>query len=219
MAKTTFPYRFLAIEGNIGAGKTTLSQRLAEEFECRLILEQFTDNPFLPPFYENPERYAFPVELFFLTERYKQLQDELQQTDIFQQGVIADYFFSKTLLFARNNLPPAEYRLFQQLFQLLQVQFPRPDLLVYLHRPIPQLLHQIEKRGRDFENPITPTYLEQIQSVYFDYFRVETQQPVLVLELQDWDFAHNPAHYAQVKEWLFAAYGPGIHYRSPLMED
>ena len=121
---TTFPYQFIAIEGNIGTGKTTLSNLLAEEYGCRLILEQFTDNPFLPLFYDNPERYAFPVELFFMTERHKQLQEELAQTNLFQESIIADYFFIKTLLFAKNNLKEEEYRLFQRLFQVLNSTFP-----------------------------------------------------------------------------------------------
>ncbi|AEE52952.1 deoxynucleoside kinase [Haliscomenobacter hydrossis] len=211
----TFPYQFIAIEGNIGAGKTTLSNQLAEEYGCRLILEQFTDNPFLPLFYDNPERYSFPVELFFMTERHKQLQEELSQTDLFQQSIIADYFFIKTLLFAKNNLKEEEYRLFQRLFNVLNSTFPRPDLLVYLHRPVERLLHHIRKRGRTFEQDITGTYLEQIQASYLEFFRTETAIPILIIELEDLDFANEIAAYQQVKDLIFQEYGPGVHRKQP----
>lgn len=203
----------MAIEGNIGAGKTTLSQKLATEFGSKLILEQFTDNPFLPVFYENPERYAFPVELFFMTERHKQLQQSLGQIDIFQEQIIADYFFIKTLLFAKNNLQEEEYRLFQNLFHILNANFPKPDLLVYLHRPVDQLLKNIQRRGRDFEQEIAPAYLEQIQKAYFEYFRVEEQLPILIIELEDADFATNAENYSKLKEILNREYAKGVHYR------
>ena len=131
-------HQFLIIEGNIGAGKTTLSQMLAEDFGFKLLLEEFADNPFLPHFYQNPDRYAFPVELFFMTERHKQLQQELAQRDLFQEGIVADYIFYKTLLFARNNLNTEEYRLFQRLFNILNAAFPKPD---QSHRQRPQHRH------------------------------------------------------------------------------
>jgi deoxyadenosine/deoxycytidine kinase len=213
MSTTPFPHRFMAIEGNIGAGKTTLSQKLATEFGSKLILEQFTDNPFLPVFYENPERYAFPVELFFMTERLKQLQQSLGQIDIFQEHIIADYFFIKTLLFAKNNLQEEEYRLFQNLFHILNANFPKPDLLVYLHRPVDQLLKNIQRRGREFEKDISPDYLEQIQKAYFEYFRVEEQLPILIIELEDADFANNTENYSKLKEILNQEYPQGVHYR------
>lgn len=211
----TFPFQFIAIEGNIGAGKTTLSNQLADEYGCRLILEQFTDNPFLPLFYDNPERYAFPVELFFMTERHKQLQEELAQTHLFQQSIIADYFFIKTLLFAKNNLKEEEYRLFQRLFNVLNSTFPRPDLLVYLHRPVERLIYQIRKRGREYEQDISDTYLEQIQGAYMEFFRTESSIPILIIELEDLDFASNPNGYQQVKDLIFQDYEPGVHRKRP----
>jgi len=211
----TFPFQFIAIEGNIGAGKTTLSNQLADEYGCRLILEQFTDNPFLPLFYDNPERYAFPVELFFMTERHKQLQEELAQTHLFQQSIIADYFFIKTLLFAKNNLKEEEYRLFQRLFNVLNSTFPRPDLLVYLHRPVERLIYQIRKRGREYEQDISDTYLEQIQGAYMEFFRTESSIPILIIELEDLDFASNPEGYQQVKDLIFQDYEPGVHRKRP----
>ncbi|MEN0002645.1 MAG: deoxynucleoside kinase [Bacteroidota bacterium] len=212
MATTTFPHRFIAIEGNIGAGKTTISTLLAEDAGCKLILEQFTDNPFLPFFYDNPERYAFPVELFFMTERHKQLQEELSQTDLFQHGIISDYFFIKTLLFAKNNLQDEEYRLFQRLFHILNTKAPKPDLLVYLHRSIDRLIYNINKRGRDFEEDIDPNYLLQLQYAYFDYFKATDDLPILILDIEEVDFLQSKQHYRQLIELLSASYTTGIHH-------
>jgi deoxyadenosine/deoxycytidine kinase len=142
---------YIVIEGNIGAGKTSLCQKLAMEFDSKLILEQFSDNPFLPLFYSNPDRYAFPVELFFMTERHKQLQEYLLKRDLFQQHTISDYIFSKTLLFAAKNLKGEELRLFQNLFNTLNASFPKPDLLVYLHRSVDDLQKNIRQRNREYE--------------------------------------------------------------------
>ncbi|TXF91197.1 deoxynucleoside kinase [Neolewinella aurantiaca] len=184
---------FIAIEGNIGAGKTTLANRLAADFNRRLILEEFSDNPFLPPFYREPERYAFPVELFFMAERHKQLQAELAQTDLFTNGVIADYIFVKTLLFARNTLPPEEFRLFSRLFKVMDAGFPNPELIVYLHRPIEALQANIAKRGREYEQEMKDDYLKSVQEAYFNYFGSQKDVPVLVLELGDLNFAEDEA--------------------------
>ena len=211
MSNAPFPYQFIAIEGNIGAGKTTLSKMLAADYDCRLILEQFTDNPFLPPFYEQPERYAFPVELFFMTERHKQLQGELAQQTLFQQSIIADYFFLKTLLFAQNNLQSDEYRLFQRLFNILNATFPKPDLLVYLHRSVDTLMKNIQKRGRAYEKDISAQYLLQIQNAYFDFFKTNTQVPILVIDIDSADFVDNKGDYQKLKEFLQQSYTVGLH--------
>lgn len=197
---------FIAIEGNIGAGKTTLANRLASDYNRRLILEEFSDNPFLPPFYREPERYAFPVELFFMAERHKQLQAELAQTDLFTNGVIADYIFVKTLLFARNTLPPEEFRLFSRLFKVMDAGFPNPDLIVYLHRPVEALQANIAKRGRAYEQEMKDEYLKSVQDAYFNYFGTQKEVPVLVLELGYLNFAEDDAVYqrmveAMAKEW------------------
>ena len=175
-----FPHGFIAIEGNIGAGKTTLCKMLEDDFDCRLILEQFTDNPFLPEFYKNPDRYAFPVELFFMTERHKQLQESLSQRELFPKLVVSDYFFIKTLLFAKNNLNNEEYRLFQRLFHTLNASFSKPDLLVFLHRTVPDLLSNIQKRGRDIEKNIRPDYLKSLQEAYFNFFKLEKDLPIQI---------------------------------------
>lgn len=206
-----YPYNYIAIEGNIGAGKTTLCQMLQTEFNCRLILEQFADNPFLPFFYENAERYAFSVELFFMTERHKQLQENLAQRDLFQQLIVADYFFIKTLLFAKNNLGQEEYRLFQRLFHILNSTFPKPDLLVFLHRSVDGLLENIKKRGRSYEKEITPEYLREIQNTYFEYFRTENAIPILIIDVEEIDFLRNEAHYKLILEAISKKYAPGIH--------
>lgn len=215
MQENALPYNFIIVEGNIGAGKTTLSTMLARDFDRRLILEEFSDNPFLPYFYENPDRYAFPVELFFMTERHKQLQEELTQTQLFKEEIVSDYFFLKTLLFARNNLNPEEFRLFQRLFNILSVNFPKPDLLLYLHQPVDGLMQNIKKRGRSYEQSMDPAYLERIQHAYFSYFRTQTDIPIVVLDVQSIDFVANPDHYQMILGLLQQSYEPGMHQLSP----
>ncbi len=210
----SIPYQYIAIEGNIGAGKTTLCHQLLESYNCRLILEQFADNPFLPFFYENPERYAFPVELFFMTERQKQLQENVGQGSLFQDFIVADYFFIKTLLFAKNNLNTEEYRLFQRLFNILNATFPKPDLLVFLHRPVDVLLENIKKRGREYEQDISGSYLQNIQNTYFEYFRTEGNIPILVIDVERLDFKRDSSHYQMILEALGKTYPPGIHHVS-----
>ncbi|MEM1358240.1 MAG: deoxynucleoside kinase [Bacteroidota bacterium] len=198
------------MEGNIGAGKTTLSRRLAKDFNRRLILEEFSDNPFLPPFYREPERYAFPVELFFMAERHKQLQNQLAQADLFTSGVIADYIFVKTLLFARNTLPEEEFRLFTRLFQVMDAGFPNPDLIVYLHRPVAALQVNIAKRGRTYEQEIKDDYLASVQTAYFNYFRGQQDVPVLVLELGEADFEQGTEIYQQMLKAISGSYPVGL---------
>ncbi|MCB9283983.1 MAG: deoxynucleoside kinase [Lewinellaceae bacterium] len=206
-----FPHQFIAIEGNIGAGKTTLCKMLERDFQCRLVLEEFADNPFLSYFYENPERYAFPVELFFLTERHKQLQENLIQRDLFQETVVSDYYFVKTLLFAKNNLHEEEYRLFQRLFHILNASFPKPDLLVYLHRPVDQLVRNIQNRGRAYEQEISPHYLHSIQESYQDFFRATNNLPILHIDLGDINFQNAEDHYLEIIRLIRKKYPAGIH--------
>ncbi len=210
--KIDFPYRYITVEGNIGAGKTSFTNMVTREYECRHILEQFADNPFLPLFYENPKRYAFTVELFFMTERYKQLENSLiaQQT-MFSDFTISDYAFVKTLIFARKNLEDKEFKLFQQLFQTLETNFPNPDLLVYLHRNVDILLKNIKKRGRDFEKNISRDYLYNIQDSYFEYFRNITTFPVLIIDLGDIDFIREEEYYTILKELIAKEYNPGVN--------
>src|SRR3954462_10806348 len=159
-------YNFVTIEGNIGAGKTTLTHLLSKHFNARLILEEFADNPFLSKFYENPGQYAFPLELFFMAERYKQLKELLHTTDLFQSVTVSDYLFTKCLLFAKVNLSMEEFRLYQKLFDIIHQQLLQPDLLIYLHAPVQKLQQNIRKRNRPYEQEISDEYLFNIQETY-----------------------------------------------------
>lgn len=206
---------YLVIEGNIGAGKTSLSHLLSKELNARLILEEFSDNPFLPLFYKNPERYAFPVELFFMTERHKQLQNLLIEGNLFQEYIVSDYIFSKTLLFAGQNLENEELRLFQRLFHTLNASFPKPHLLVYLHRSVDDLLANINKRGRAYEKDITASYLQKIQQAYYSFFEMAKDElSILILDVEGLDFISNPLDYQLIIEQLEQPYTKGIHYWS-----
>ncbi len=204
-------YNFMVIEGSIGAGKTTLTKMIARDFDLRLVLEEFSENPFLSNFYSNPERYAFPVELFFMTERHKQLQEELTQQNLFQSGTVADYFFLKTLLFARHTLNEEENRLFQRLFDILNAGFPHPDILLYLHRPVPELLKNIKKRGRSYEQDMKASYLEQVQNAYLNYFKTVNEFPVVILEMEGHDFLENKENYELIKRVLGKSYPKGVN--------
>lgn len=204
-------YNFITIEGNIGAGKTTLSHMLARHFNARLILEEFAENPFLPKFYENPQQYAFPLELFFMAERYKQQKDLLQQKDIFQHVTISDYLFTKCLLFAKVNLPDDEYRLYQRLFEIIHQQLMQPDLLIYLHSPISRLQENIKKRNRPYEQNISDEYLLDIQQTYTHYIRQHNVK-TLFIDTSNADFIGNEAHFNTVLEALEHDHADGQHY-------
>ncbi|RYZ77526.1 MAG: deoxynucleoside kinase, partial [Proteobacteria bacterium] len=164
-------YNFITIEGNIGAGKTTLANLLSKHYNARLILEEFADNPFLPKFYANPQQFAFPLELFFMAERFKQLKELLSQKDMFQQLTISDYLFTKCLLFAKVTLPDDEFRLYQRLFDIIHQQLVQPDLLIYLHAPVNRLQANIKKRNRSYEQNIPDDYLFSIQETYTHYIK------------------------------------------------
>ncbi len=207
----TLPYNHIAVEGNIGAGKSTLSRKLSQDFNRRLILEEFEDNPFLPLFYADPDRYAFPVELFFMAERHKQLQRELSQSELFTEGIVSDYLFIKTLLFARNSLTDQEFRLFSRLFGVMDAGFPPPDLIVYLHRPVGALQANIARRGRSFETDIKDEYLHSVQAAYFNYFKTQQDIPVLAIDLGDADFVADPSVYRTIVSLLREVYSPGLH--------
>ena len=204
-------YRYLVIEGNIGAGKTTLAMHIAQDYGARLILEQFEDNSFLAKFYTNPERYAFPLEMSFLAERYNQLKEELAHPELFTPFTVADYYFSKSLIFAKNTLEPEEYRLYRNIFMIIYQTLPRPDLYVYLHASVDRLLRNIAKRGREYEKHITPDYLKKIQDGYFEAFHQEKDMRFLVLDVNDIDFVKNESDYKKLKELIFSGdYRKGI---------
>jgi deoxyadenosine/deoxycytidine kinase len=205
-------YHFVTIEGNIGAGKTTLAQLLARHFNARLILEKFDDNPFLPKFYENPSQYAFPLELFFMAERFKQLKDLLQQKDMFQSLTISDYLFTKCLLFARVTLPEDEFRLYQRLFDIIHQQLIQPDLLIYLHAPVTKLQANIKKRNRSYEQNIPDEYLFSIQETYTNYIKQQNVK-TLFIDASNSDFLGNEKHLKIIIDALEKDY-IGQHYIS-----
>jgi deoxyadenosine/deoxycytidine kinase len=195
--------RFLVIEGNIGAGKTTLSKMIANDLDAKLVLEQFADNPFLPKFYNDQERYSFPLELSFLADRYYQIKKQVFNPDLFHSLIVADYFFAKSAIFAQNTLKDDEYRLFRQIFDIVFESMPKPDLYVYLHADTNQLLQNIKTRGRDYEQNITAEYLEKIKDGYFSFLKQITAFPVLLIDINNVDFIGNPAIYNQLKEVVF----------------
>ncbi|MFL5807918.1 MAG: deoxynucleoside kinase [Flavisolibacter sp.] len=206
-------YTFITIEGNIGAGKTTLAHLLSKHFNARLVLEQFADNPFLPKFYENPKLYAFPLELFFMAERFKQLKELIQQKDLFQNVTISDYLFTKCLLFARINLPEDEFRLYQRLFEIMHAQVVQPELLIYLHAPVSKLQQNIKKRNRSYEQKIADDYLFSIQETYTHYIKQHNIKTIFV-DASGADFLGNEKHLQAIIDALDKEYPDGQHYLS-----
>jgi len=204
-------YHFITIEGNIGAGKTTLAHLLSKHFNARLILEAFADNPFLPKFYENPQQFAFPLELFFMAERYKQLKDLLHTQDLFNSVTISDYLFTKCLLFAKVNLPTDEFRLYQNLFDIIHHQLVQPDLLIYLHAPVTKLQQNIKKRNRSYEQQIGDDYLFSIQETYTQYIKQHNVKTLFV-DTSNADFLGNPKHLQTIIEALDKDYEEGQYY-------
>jgi len=196
-------YNYVVIEGNIGAGKTTLATRISEQFNASLILEHFADNPFLPKFYENPEKYSFPLELSFLASRYKQLKEELAPRDLFKSFTVADYYFMKSLVFASSTLQGEEYNLYRTIFYIIYGSLPKPDIFVYLHLSAERLLNNIKKRGRDYEKSITREYLQKIQESYFTFFRQNPENKYLVIDVNGIDFVANENHYRKIIDTIF----------------
>jgi deoxyadenosine/deoxycytidine kinase len=196
-------YNYVVIEGNIGAGKTTLATRISEQFNARLILEHFADNPFLPKFYSDPEKYSFPLELSFLASRYKQLKDELVPQDLFKTFTVADYYFMKSLVFASSTLDGDEYNLYRQIFYIIYGSLPKPDIFVYLHLSPEKLLQNIEKRARNYEKSITREYLQKIQESYFTFFRQNPDNRYLVIDINNIDFVANEDHFRKVIDTIF----------------
>ena len=193
-------FNYIAFEGNIGAGKTTLSTKIAEDFNAKIVLERFADNPFLPKFYEDQNRYAFPLEMSFLADRYKQLSDDLAQFDLFKDFIVADYHIFKSLIFAKITLAEDEYRLYKTLFDIVYREMPKPDLYVYLYQNTERLLENIKKRGRDYEQKIPAEYLDKINSGYLDYIKSQTDLNVLIIDVSDRDFVKNQKDYLYILE-------------------
>ncbi len=207
-------YNYIVIEGNIGAGKTTLATMIAEEFNARIILERFADNPFLPKFYEDPARFSFPLELSFLAERYRQLKDELVEQDLFKSFTVADYYFMKSLVFASSTLERDEFNLYRQIFYIIYSSLPKPDLYVYLHVSPERLLNNIALRGREYEKSISAGYLSGIQESYFTFFRQNPENKYLILDINEIDFVKNNEHYRLLTDAIFSEeIKPGLNLK------
>ena len=205
------PYQYISIEGNIGSGKTSLATRIAKDYNARLILEQFEDNSFLPKFYKEPERYAFPLELSFLAERYQQLKNNLSHQDLFKDFTVSDYFINKSLIFSRKTLQKEEYKLYHRLFGIISQMLPRPDLLVYLYSSIQRLQSNIKKRDRSYEQNIQDEYLQSIQESYFDFIRQQKDMRILIIDSNNLDFVENDDDYRKIVEVIFTEYPIGVH--------
>lgn len=204
-------YNYIAIEGTIGAGKTSLATMLSAELNTRLILEQFEENDFLPKFYKDPEKYAFPLELSFLASRFQQLKTELSVTDIFRNAIISDYFISKSLIFSKATLQEDEFNLYAKLFNIINLSLPAPDLIVYLYASVLRLKSNIILRGRSYEQNIENSYLERIQEGYFEYLGKLNDFRILVIDTNRLDFVNNNRHYEWIKDKILRPYDAGIH--------
>ena len=188
-------FNYIAIEGNIGAGKTTLTTKIADDFNAKTVLERFADNPFLPKFYKDQNRYAFPLEMSFLADRYQQISDDLAQFDLFKDFIVADYHIFKSLIFAKVTLGEEEFRLYKTLFDIIYKEMPKPDLYVYLYQNTGKLLENIKRRGRSYEQEIPANYLEKINSGYLDYIKTQKDLNVLVIDVSERDFVKNQQDY------------------------
>lgn len=206
------PYRFICIEGNIGTGKTTLCRKLANICNAELILEEFTDNPFLENFYASPERYALQVELFFLSERYKQLKSYPINNNLLNTAFISDYIFIKSLLFASHNLSGDELLLFRRLFDIVAPTLPQPEIIFYIHRKPVELLELIRKRSRTFEQGIQQEYLKGIEESYFHYFNKLTKIPIVVIDSKGLDFENSEEDFRYILEIISKPYTGKITY-------
>lgn len=203
-------YNFIAIEGNIGAGKTSLASRIAEAYNAKLILEQFEENSFLPKFYKEPDKYAFPLEMSFLASRFQQLKDQLGPQDLFKTFTISDYYIIKSLIFAKKTLQQDEFSLYTRFFNIVHQQLPKPDLFVFLHVETTKLQQNIKQRGRPYEQEIENAYLDKIQEGYFEFIK-QSNMRVLVLDTNNIDFVNNKKDYQKVVSVIDQKYPLGIH--------
>ena len=207
-------YNYIAIEGTIGAGKTTLANKIAHDFNGKLILEEFEadKNPFLPKFYKEPDKYSFQLEMTFLALRYQQLKDKLGALDLFHDFIISDYYVAKSLIFSRNNLQDDEYQLFSRFFNIIFSDMPKPDLLVYLYCDVERLQHNIRKRGRSYEQEIRNAYLDDIQQGYLDFLRQQQDaMRILILDTNRLDFVASYRDYQTIIEAINQPYEVGLH--------
>lgn len=195
--------RYLVIEGNIGTGKTSLCHLIAQKRKAKLFLEQYAENPFLPKFYENPERYSFPLELSFLADRYNQLKSSISSFDLFNELIVSDYFFMKSLIFSAHTLQEDEYKLYRQIFDIIYSTLPKPDLYIYLHKNTDLLLKNIAKRGREYEKNITADYLKGIETGYFNFFKQQNQIKIVIIDTNNIDFVNNSKDFEKIEKTIF----------------
>lgn len=204
-------YNFIAIEGNIGAGKTSLASMIANDFNAKLILEQFEDNAFLPKFYKEPDKYAFPLEMAFLASRFQQLKDQLGDRELFKTFTISDYYIIKSLIFAGKTLAQDELSLYNRFFQIIHSQLPKPDLFVFLYVETPKLQKNIRERGRDYEQEIEDEYLNRIQKGYFEFMKHEREMKILLMDTNNLDFVHNKKDYQLIVDAISKDYNAGVN--------
>ncbi|WP_234567485.1 deoxynucleoside kinase [Rhodohalobacter sp. 614A] len=197
-------FDFIAIEGVIGAGKTTLAQLLSERNNARLVLEKFEENPFLPKFYEDRKRYAFQTQLAFLASRFKQ-QEKMTNKELFDEYIISDYIFEKDRIFARLNLDDDELALYDNIYGIMTGISAKPDLVIYLQSTVERLMGNIEQRGRDYEKHITPDYLQELSDAYNQFFYHYDKAPLIIINTTNIDFLHNPDHLTYLEEQIFEA--------------
>ena len=191
-------YNYIAIEGNIGAGKTSLAKMMSDEFNAKIILERFADNPFLPKFYKDKDRFAFPLEMSFLADRYQQLSDDLAQLDLFKNFIVSDYYIFKSLIFAQITLQKDEYALYRRMFDLMYNEITKPDLYVYLYQNTDRLLQNIKKRGRDYEQNIEAGYLQKIHDGYKNFISTQQNLNTLIIDVSELDFVNNTEDYSNI---------------------
>jgi len=211
LSRKRFPIanlNFIAIEGNIGSGKTSLSHKIAEDFNGKQVLERFADNPFLPLFYKDTDRYAFPLEMSFLADRYQQLSDDIAQHELFSEFTIADYYVIKSLIFSKVTLEKEEYTLYKRLFNMMYKELIKPDLYIYLYQTEDRLLENIKKRGREYEQNIEASYLSQIQQGYADFIKSQQDLKIKIIDVSNLDFVNNQKDYLNILEQISEAVKP-----------
>jgi 2-amino-4-hydroxy-6-hydroxymethyldihydropteridine diphosphokinase len=191
-------YNYIAIEGNIGAGKTSLAKMMGDDFNAKVVLERFADNPFLPKFYQDQERYAFPLEMSFLADRFQQLTDDLAQFDLFKNFIVSDYYIFKSLIFAQVTLQKEEYALYRKMFDIMYKEITKPDLYIYLYQNTDRLLENIKKRGREYEQNIESAYLKQIHDGYANFMKTERSLNTLIIDVSELDFVKNADDYKAI---------------------
>ncbi|HMV14256.1 MAG TPA: deoxynucleoside kinase [Chitinophagales bacterium] len=205
-------YKFISIEGNIGAGKTTLASLLAEEFHGQLILEAFEDNPYLPKFYEDNNKYALQLEMSFLIERYQQLTRMFSEPNIFSNFTVTDYMLKKCLLFAKVNLSKQEYKLYKIFFDQVYKKLPKPEIIFYLHADTDQLMRNIRKRGREYEQNMSRIYLNRLEKMYFEFFKQNPENKYVIIDVNGIDWISNVFAYRQLLKLFDREYAVGLNF-------